>query len=345
MIVFRTSFVVFALLAGVLQGTKAHSSFWKSMVEILEECTLAGGALDIDCIPSLLKMKPETISKKPSLDVPGKYRAFLPYVVYGAAEGILECQTEFAKERWNCSLASSYFLNLMESGTREQAYVAATVSAGIIRELAKSCATGGEEMHRLCSEMAASSAEPGKPIQPQHSSQCQNLSDNVDFGIKFFKTYLQLNGFNSTVNVYSGFLSAKWVKRLSHWRVCWVMKNGMRNRIETFYGVPTMKAVGKRLRKIYDKGCSTDKNKKCFHCDNKSSSHCLKDKLNGSLGTSGRVCKPKSDQSNGCSHLCCGRGYKMVEKIQTYKCKCTFIWCCHWQCEQCEERTRFHVCK
>ena len=65
----------------------------------------------------------------------------------------------------------------------------------------------------------------------------------------------------------------------------------------------------------------------------------------GSLGTQGRQCNKTSVGINGCSLLCCGRGYVTYVRKVTTKCDCKFHWCCEVICKSCTSSVHFHYCK
>uniref|UniRef100_A0A182MSA1 Protein Wnt n=1 Tax=Anopheles culicifacies TaxID=139723 RepID=A0A182MSA1_9DIPT len=52
-------------------------------------------------------------------------------------------------------------------------------------------------------------------------------------------------------------------------------------------------------------------------------------------GTHGRVCNKTSSGLDGCSILCCGRGYNTKKIIVKERCNCKFQWCCQVKCEVC----------
>ena len=59
----------------------------------------------------------------------------------------------------------------------------------------------------------------------------------------------------------------------------------------------------------------------------------------------GRRCKVKKGSSGSCTKLCCGRGYHTKERNIVKNCKCTFIWCCRVECQNCRYRQKIHQCK
>ncbi|CAF1040834.1 unnamed protein product [Rotaria sp. Silwood1] len=65
----------------------------------------------------------------------------------------------------------------------------------------------------------------------------------------------------------------------------------------------------------------------------------------GSLGTKDRQCNRTSHGPDGCTTMCCGRGYNTIRKYIQEKCNCKFIWCCSVQCETCHRFVEIYVCK
>ncbi len=65
----------------------------------------------------------------------------------------------------------------------------------------------------------------------------------------------------------------------------------------------------------------------------------------GTPGTSGRVCNISSSGIDGCSILCCGRGYNVQVITEAVKCNCQFFWCCHVKCDSCRNTREVYTCK
>ena len=58
---------------------------------------------------------------------------------------------------------------------------------------------------------------------------------------------------------------------------------------------------------------------------------CTKNEQSGILGTQDRLCDKDSQGPDGCSVLCCGRGfYRRVYTIPVTRCQ--FVWCCRIEC-------------
>lgn len=61
----------------------------------------------------------------------------------------------------------------------------------------------------------------------------------------------------------------------------------------------------------------------------------------GSLGTRGRPCVAASGH---CDYLCCKRGYKTINIVETKSCDCKFQFCCNINCKMCTTNTTKHYC-
>lgn len=64
----------------------------------------------------------------------------------------------------------------------------------------------------------------------------------------------------------------------------------------------------------------------------------------GSLGTHGRLCNVTSIGNDGCSNLCCYRGYSSHIHNEVTNCRCSFTFCCKVECDTCSTAKKVHVC-
>ena len=64
----------------------------------------------------------------------------------------------------------------------------------------------------------------------------------------------------------------------------------------------------------------------------------------GMPGTAGRECNISSLSFDGCSSLCCGRGYYSEKRLAKRQCGCSFHWCCKVTCQYCEEEEIAYFC-
>ena len=72
--------------------------------------------------------------------------------------------------------------------------------------------------------------------------------------------------------------------------------------------------------------------------------YCEYDPGIGSLGTRGRQCNKTSYGLDGCSLMCCGRGYYTTEREIKEDCNCKFLWCCRVECDKCSKKIEEHFC-
>ncbi|XP_065355348.1 protein Wnt-10b [Calliphora vicina] len=76
----------------------------------------------------------------------------------------------------------------------------------------------------------------------------------------------------------------------------------------------------------------------------RSPNFCEKDPSADILGTVGRKCNRNSTLSDGCTSLCCGRGYSLVKERRAERCHCKFQWCCNVECDECHVEEWISVC-
>lgn len=76
-----------------------------------------------------------------------------------------------------------------------------------------------------------------------------------------------------------------------------------------------------------------------------SPNYCDRDLSVGSLGTAGRSCNKTAHKLEGCSLLCCGRGYNTHQLNRQKQCRCKFKWCCEVECDTCHEYIEQYTCK
>ena len=76
----------------------------------------------------------------------------------------------------------------------------------------------------------------------------------------------------------------------------------------------------------------------------KSPTFCKANPSLASYGTSGRVCNKASRGIDGCHQLCCGRPFVTKLEVVTFKCNCTFVWCCSVKCQECSKLQQITKC-
>ncbi|KAH9503626.1 Protein Wnt-5a [Bulinus truncatus] len=126
--------------------------------------------------------------------------------------------------------------------------------------------------------------------------------------------------------------------------------------------LPSFREIGHRLRDRYDgateirfnrRGTKLVRKNKHYNKPNRedliyldeSPNYCVANTETGSLGTVGRVCDKHSQGMDGCSLMCCGRGYNTFKQKLTERCNCKFYWCCYVKCKTCERVVDVNTCK
>ena len=77
----------------------------------------------------------------------------------------------------------------------------------------------------------------------------------------------------------------------------------------------------------------------------RSPSYCHLNETIGTLGTQGRVCNIHSNGEDGCTKMCCDRGWSTIKTKIKERCKCKFHWCCYVECKTCVKDVELTVCK
>ena len=126
--------------------------------------------------------------------------------------------------------------------------------------------------------------------------------------------------------------------------------------------LPSFREVGDRLKDRYDAATETKFNKRgttlkrrnrrfnkptvedLIYMDT-SPDYCRQNPETGSLGTLGRECIRDSQGMNGCTLMCCGRGYNVFKRKLVERCQCKFHWCCFVKCKACERIVNVQTCK
>ncbi|KAK6046964.1 wnt family protein [Cooperia oncophora] len=109
-------------------------------------------------------------------------------VRYGAQNAYAECQYQFNKRRWNCTLIDPTTLELisdvmLRDGTRESAFVHAVSAAGVAYRVTRDCARGLNERCGCDQSMLN--------IDPQvRTYDYQGCSDNVQYGIAISREFV-----------------------------------------------------------------------------------------------------------------------------------------------------------
>ncbi|KAF6215411.1 hypothetical protein GE061_010163 [Apolygus lucorum] len=308
-----------------------------------------------------------------------------PELTLAAMQGLnsaaKECQFQFRHHRWNCSNLTSRNRNpttslMLKRGYRESGYAHAIMAAGVAHAVAKACAQGkilecGCELHR--------SGRQGGPAS--RNWKWGGCSHNLQFGLEFSKKFLDVRESNngdilSKVSLHNNEAGRQAVARNMQVRckchgvsgscelkTCWraapdmrqigqVLKERFREAVmveESNQGGPQAAFLEKKRRRRRKKKKKRKRKVKDMHQSlvfyEKSPSFCDKDTTMEMPGTTGRVCNRSSRGVDGCSSLCCGRGYNIIRRRRTDRCNCKFVWCCYVTCKNCTTDEWITVCK
>ncbi len=112
--------------------------------------------------------------------------AIMPFIRFGTNLALEECKLQFKNRHWNCTLFNDNHLigNILDSGTKESAYIHALTSAGIAYAITKACSTG-----RLSSCGCDMSM---KDKSTNNSIRWAGCSDNVLFGSELARKFVNL---------------------------------------------------------------------------------------------------------------------------------------------------------
>ncbi|MFH4977357.1 hypothetical protein AB6A40_004066 [Gnathostoma spinigerum] len=347
-------------------------SWWSSVAQLSTANLLSGSASRSTC----LHLRGLSPGQARICEI---FRDHMPAVGAGATTAIAECQYQFKSERWNCSTpyGSGYYGPIHKHGSREAAFTYSILSAGVTHEIGRSCRRG---LLRSCG-----CSEAAKPKSVSAKWTWGGCGDNVEYGYRFSRDFIDVRekeeGFpkrssdhgRSMMNRWNNEVGRKLIKKHTkprckchgvsgscNMKTCWMQLPPMRQmgtvlahkyrtakRIQ-INGRGNMQIVdqpGKRDRKG---GHSKRKNRalqtELVFLDD-SPDYCNEDRSQGTLGTSGRVCRKNSNGPDNCDFLCCGRGYNSYTKATETKCKCKFQWCCHVVCQTCVNQAQVDICK
>jgi len=287
----------------------------------------------------------------------------LTTISLGAKMGITECQNQFKSQRWNCSTfdgeqSTSIFGGVLSIKSRERAYVYAISSAGVAYAVTRACSRGeitecgcdGKIRQRTakgfewggCSEDIAFGEKFSKEFVDaredfQHAEGLMNLHNN-EAGRRSIRSRMELV---CKCHGVSGSCTMKvcWRKMAAFAEIGAVLMERFEGAYQMTYN---LKKKNKKLQ-VIDKNMKKPTRKDLVFLD-ESPDYCERNQTLGVLGTKLRTCNKTSKANDGCSLMCCGRGYQTRWIDTEEKCNCRFVWCCQVQCEVCRDRKELHLC-
>nr|AID23660.1 wnt-3 [Hofstenia miamia] len=302
-----------------------------------------------------------------------KHDLLIP-IALGANNAIDICQTRMKNRRWNCSTLNDvdgplFHDSVVGRSTRELAFLHSIFSASAMLQIAVSCSKG---------DLKSCSCKSNPATKDQKVSTCpQDVSFARKFILKFANAeFLKLKrefkhkkaeanktiheGLVNIANSETG--AATVTKHQKHQckcqgvsgscatKTCWLVPASLKN-ISLSLFQSYISAVNVKVKPEDWKLKNSDSNlldpteSQLVFLD-PSINYCLKEE--DWHGVSGRQCDPNADSSlstGSCSYICCDQHPTVEEKIITEKCNCSFIWCCHINCNTCSETREFGYCR
>ncbi|KAH9497198.1 hypothetical protein DERF_013203 [Dermatophagoides farinae] len=280
----------------------------------------------------------------------------------GARFGIEECQFQFKMNRWNCSAmdADSVFGPIIDINSREKAFIHAISTAGVVYSVTRAC-TKGELSQCGCDDKVKSQDVQGK-------WDWGGCSDDIYYGAEFTRRFIDSiedpNTSEGVMNLHNNEVGRRVIKSKMELvckchgvsgsctaKVCWRRLKPFREvgqeLAQKFDGATHVKIVQSRKKrsrlKPAQKNVKRPSKRDLVYLED-SPDFCFHNASHGSFGTTDRICNATSYGLDGCRYLCCGRGYRTIERDVDTKCNCKFVWCCQVKCDQCRTRMIEHRC-
>lgn len=115
------------------------------------------------------------------------YSDHVSAVSKGARIGIVECQWQFRYQQWNCSTVSNdtvFGSSILNTASREAAFVRAVSAAGVLQAIGRSCRNGD------ISTCGCSTSK--RPENLNKDWVWGGCGDNVEYGYKFTKAFVDI---------------------------------------------------------------------------------------------------------------------------------------------------------
>ncbi|XP_022245914.1 protein Wnt-5a-like [Limulus polyphemus] len=296
------------------------------------------------------------------------YYDHIQYIAKGAKMGIKECQWQFRHRRWNCSTLadnSTFGNDILRVASKEAAFVHAISAAGVVHAVARGC-RDGQLTSCGCSRAA-------RPEDLQNDWRWGGCGDNVEYGYRFTMGFVDLREreYNfrrgtmeqgrKLMNIHNNEAGRRAViHKIGRTCKCHGV-SGSCTLVTCWQQVPTFREIGDHLKAKYDSATEVKINwrGKLQIKDSEtplptgadmvyleqSPDYCVANERTGSMGTQGRKCNRTSSSTDGCTFLCCGRGYNSHKTWVEERCDCKFHWCCYVECKTCRNRIDLHTCK
>ncbi|CAG9792502.1 unnamed protein product [Diatraea saccharalis] len=291
----------------------------------------------------------------------------MPVVSDGVKRSIAECQHQFKDRRWNCSVTEdvTVFGPLSLIGSRETAFTHALTSAGVSLSVSRACRDG-----RLAS---CSCSRARRPPGLREQWLWAGCGDDLQYGYTFTEGFVDIREREKKVkrgsreqgrqlmNKHNNEAGRRAVMKKSRVSCKCHGVSGSCSLVTCWQQLPSFREIGDYLKEKYDGATEVKVSRRgrlrLSHPRNdlptvldlvyleESPNYCVKNDTLGSLGTSGRECNRTSAGINGCSLMCCGRGYNTMKVTLRERCGCKFHWCCRVQCNTCVKTMETYTCK
>ncbi|CAF1166223.1 unnamed protein product [Rotaria sordida] len=286
----------------------------------------------------------------------------MPFICSGTNLALEQCQTQFKNRHWNCTLFKDNDLigNILDSGTKESAYVHALTSAGIAYAITKACTNG--RLNSCGCDMTITDKYLNESIR------WTGCSDNVLFATEIARKFVNFREYETKtqtnlLNIHNNQVGIRTIlSSVDHQCKCYGVSGScelkscwrslrsftyIANQLKEFYDnsieVYIEQSLIEKKLQFIPKNIPFEKEKQSisitFQNDlifiNSSPNYCELNLSIGSFGTIGRVCNRNSRAIDGCDLLCCNRGYQSQIVTIRNQCNCRFQWCCYVQCQNC----------
>ncbi|XP_023240364.1 protein Wnt-11b-like [Centruroides sculpturatus] len=289
----------------------------------------------------------------------------MPFASMAAYRVARECHQVFSSDRWNCS-SVSLAPNLtpdLTSGTREQAFVYALASAGLVHSLARACSAGA---------LSGCGCGPLPREPPSGDFRWGGCGDDLRYGLQLARQFVEAplrgkaaaRGPGAAVDRHNGRTGRRvvatslktqckchGVSGACNVKTCWKALAPLQyvaQRLKLKYKAAVEVSVRhmgskKRLKPVSARIATFGKDDLIYLT--KSPDYCLPDAKTGSAGTRERTCNASSTGTDGCDSMCCGRGYRTMVEKRVVQCRCKYHWCCYVECQRCETEVKLHLCR